>query len=310
MYQLSEQLFGAFKRYTLSDSDGKNSISFIAQRDAALLNLCLSGQELLDSYDTAEDFDYNNWAKSNLLYPFPNRLEDGFYQWKDKDYYFPINDPNTLNAIHGFEHQLEMQIISQDQDHKNGLLMMEAYYDGALEHYPWPFKLEISYQLTAGAFSIHFKLTNQANEAIPLGFGWHPYFRLGDQIGEHALQLPEVDWVGVNGRMIPTGKRYSYEEFANKKRINSTILDNCFAIKQQEGKAEVLLQLGNKQLKYWQDCGPRQFNYLQVFTPPSRNCIALEPMSCNVNAFNNQEGLLELAPDECFEASVGVVFTG
>lgn len=41
----------------------------------------------------------------------------------------------------------------------------------------------------------------------------------------------------------------------------------------------------------------RQFPFFQVFTPPHRESIALEPMSCNVDAFNNGQGLVSLEPD-------------
>jgi len=41
-----------------------------------------------------------------------------------------------------------------------------------------------------------------------------------------------------------------------------------------------------------------QFPFFQVFTPPHRESVALEPMSCNVDAFNNKQGLVSLAPDK------------
>ena len=49
-----------------------------------------------------------------------------------------------------------------------------------------------------------------------------------------------------------------------------------------------------------------KYNYLQVFIPPLRNSIAIEPMTCNTDAFNNKEGLIILEPDQQFKASYGV----
>jgi aldose 1-epimerase len=45
-----------------------------------------------------------------------------------------------------------------------------------------------------------------------------------------------------------------------------------------------------------------------IFTPPdeNRDCIAIEPMSCNTNAFNNGDGLTILEPGEKFKGKYGV----
>ena len=62
----------------------------------------------------------------------------------------------------------------------------------------------------------------------------------------------------------------------------------------------------NLKLEVWQETGPKQFNYLQVYTPKTRQSIAIEPMSCAPDAFNSGKGLIRLKPDEVIEASFGV----
>ena len=56
----------------------------------------------------------------------------------------------------------------------------------------------------------------------------------------------------------------------------------------------------------WQETGKRKYNYLQIFTHPSRMSIAIEPMTCNIDAFNNKEGLITLKSDESFKACYGI----
>ncbi|MCB0643138.1 MAG: hypothetical protein KDC44_15925, partial [Phaeodactylibacter sp.] len=51
---------------------------------------------------------------------------------------------------------------------------------------------------------------------------------------------------------------------------------------------------------------PGKYNFLQVFTPDHRQSIAIEPMTCNVDAFNNREGLIVLKPGEAHAASFGL----
>jgi len=52
--------------------------------------------------------------------------------------------------------------------------------------------------------------------------------------------------------------------------------------------------------------GYREYNYLQVFIPPDRMSIAIEPMTCNANAFNNKDGLITLSPGEVLTTVCGI----
>jgi aldose 1-epimerase len=49
-----------------------------------------------------------------------------------------------------------------------------------------------------------------------------------------------------------------------------------------------------------------KYNFLQVYTPPHRNTIAIEPMTCLADAFNNKKGLIILKPSETASFSFGV----
>jgi aldose 1-epimerase len=42
-------------------------------------------------------------------------------------------------------------------------------------------------------------------------------------------------------------------------------------------------------------------NYLQMYTPPHKTLIAIEPMTGISNSFNNKIGLQVLAPQQSFE---------
>jgi aldose 1-epimerase len=138
--------------------------------------------------------------------------------------------------------------------------------------------------------------------------GWHPYFKIGDDIGKLKMKMSPSEMIGIDQQMIPTGKRYEYDEFNLGKQIGATILDNCFTFDQKNNNkfAEVLLESETMRLRFWQRLGVNQFNYVQVFTHPDRHAIALEPMTCNVDAFNNGEGLTVLLPNEKVEVSCGV----
>ncbi len=59
-------------------------------------------------------------------------------------------------------------------------------------------------------------------------------------------------------------------------------------------------------INIWQQTGKWKYNYLQVFIPPSKKSIAVEPMTCAADAFNNKMGLIILNPKKSFSTSCGV----
>jgi aldose 1-epimerase len=308
-FTLTKDSFGRFERYTIEHPDQQLRMQFVPERGACLLSLVFAGHEVLDGYQTPEELDFNNWGKSGLLYPFPNRLKDGRFEWLRNTYQFPRNDEAHHNALHGFGMQRPLEVVKTDLQPAFARIRMEHRYDGAYAYYPWPFTLAVTYELRLpGQFQITMSLRNEADVVIPVGLGWHPYFQLAATAAEHELELPKVDLVGIDPRMIPTGKRYAYDEFAIRRKIGATVLDNCFAISTKDKKVRAGLGGERGKLSYWQETGAGKFNFLQVFTPPYGTSVALEPMTCNVDAFNNGEGLATLASGELLEARAGVAY--
>lgn len=307
MFQLTTTSFGAFQRYRLGHDAAQMAIDFVPERGGCLLGLVFGGTDVLDGYQTAEELDFNNWGKSGLLYPFPNRLDGGQYTWGGQRYQFPCNDTQLQNALHGFGMQRPLTIVDTHLGTDYAHVRMEGVYPGDLSYYPWPFTFLLTYTLHAdGRFEVEMGARNDADVAIPMGLGWHPYFQLADAVGDCVLQLPPVDMVGIDARMIPTGKRYAYTEFEVPRTIGATVLDNCFALQADTGHASVQLTGPRGSIRYWQACEPDAFPFLQVFTPPYGTSIALEPMTCNVDAFNNKEGLRALLPGQVMTAKAGV----
>ncbi len=309
MYRIVAGQFGNFEKITLESSDGQNSLSVVPAFGATLINLQLNGHSILDTYQTAEEMLAYKWMKSGVLLPFPNRLKNGRYLWNNDAYSFFINDSITGNALHGFGLDKAYELIKTQTNPQQGSITCRYEYNGDFAAYPFPFTFEIQYQLkSTGKFAIHMAFYNDGSEAIPVGLGWHPYFKIGDDIGKLKMKMPPSEMIGIDPQMIPTGKRYEYDEFNATKQIGATILDNCFALSQEYNNriAEVFLESETMNLRFWQQMGSNQFNYLQIFTHPDRHSIALEPMTCNVDAFNNGEGLVVLLPNEKLEVSCGV----
>jgi aldose 1-epimerase len=150
-------------------------------------------------------------------------------------------------------------------------------------------------------------MLNTGMAIIPAGLGWHPYFRLADHADRLSLKMPPVcHKIVVDDRMLPTGERVVFDDFADLRPIGDAVLDNCFELPNVEDFAVVTLKNEFGSMEYWQKTGIEGSNYVQVFTPPHRQSVAIEPMTCNVNAFRNGDGLVMLSPGTAIECMCGV----
>lgn len=299
MYQLKIDDFGGFDRYTFGNEATGNSFSIVPSFGATLVSLRFSGREVLDGYQTGADLVANKWSKSAILCPFPNRLEDGQYNIGGKAYQFPLNNAATGNAIHGFMKDKPMDVIYTDSTEKRSIIACSYRYEGSYAPYPFPFYLTVIAEMTgvSGDFRLYMLMANMEKgaDAFPAGLGWHPYFRLSDRVDELWLQMPPIcEKIAVNDRMLPTGERTPFDDFVAERLIGDAVLDNCFVVPNTEGRAIVTLRNKHGKLRYWQETGVEKSNFVQVFTPPHRESIAIEPMTCNVNAFRNGDGLVML----------------
>lgn len=306
MFRIETETFGEYEAYQLADATGAHQLQLVPAFGACVIGLRLHGQPVLDTYQTPKEMSINRWAKNVLLYPFPNRLKQGQYEWEGQAYQFPVNDAPTNNALHGFGTEQKMEVATAEADAEKALIRCRFDYDGGRVYYPFPFRFEAAFMLQAGRLTVELSVKNTGKGALPFGMGWHPYFRLSDDLPNHQLQLPPCEMVGVDAEMIPTGKRYEYTTFSQPRRIGTEVLDNCFALRQQEGRIQIQLTYAGQELVYWQEVGKGGFPFVQLFTPPHRTCIAIEPMTCNIDAFNNGEGLIKVEPGGHHVAVFGV----
>lgn len=301
--------FGAFEKHELTNEKAGCKLSLVPGHGACVLEAVYRGVNILDGYQTPEELNINRWGKNVLLFPFPNRMKDGRYVWRDEYFFFPINDPSTHTALHGFGMAKKMKVTSLHCGEDAAQITCTYQDAGRNQAYPFLFSFSVTFDIHIdGTMQVEMSFSNDGVPPIPVGFGWHPYFKLSEKVDTVELQLPTCQLVGIDQQMIPTGKRYDYDDFASQRRIGTTVLDNCFALANSGDKAEVKLKGEFGELHYWQETGPHHFNFLQVFTPPHRQSLAVEPMTCNVNAFNNQEGLIILQPGETASAAFGWQF--
>ena len=306
MFVVQESGFGPYRHYRLHETNLGHGFDIVPEMGANVTAIRFAETNVLDGYETPEELSAGKWGKSAILFPFPNRLRDGQYSWHDREYSFPLNNASTNNAIHGFVRHEVFERRGLELTNEHAAITSVFVADGKNPAYPFPFTLEVTFSMTvAGIFTATFSVTNHHVESIPVGLGWHPYFRLTERADDHLLQLSPCERVEIDGRMIPTGKQLPYSDFQDERQLGQTQLDTCFAVLPDESVVRSTLRARGQTLTL--EAPRHEFPFFQVFTPPARTSIAIEPMTCNVDAFHNGEGLVELAPNTTWTVAFRIV---
>ena len=309
MFQIAQQQFGKFKSYTLHEPGKKGYLKCIPEFGANIIELQLENNgksfQILDGFSSEEQLRENTKSRGIHLAPFPNRIRDGKYPFDGIAYQLPINKPKEQNAIHGFIWDKPFNVIEEKSEKDHASLSMGYNYNGEFTSYPFLFQIKYSYQLSPDGLAVSVQVMNTGDSNLPFGVGWHPYFTFHKPVDELELQLPACTVLDVDERMIPTGTANPYPKFEHLTSIGSTSFDTAFKLSDSDDSFITRLYdpAEKTTIVLTQD---QHLPYLQVYIPPDRNSIALEPMSCPANAFNSGEGLVVLKPGEKFESKMNL----
>ena len=314
MFAIENKSFGKFKIVELQN---KNSGEFAAVNidfGAAIQQIGLRKNdkviEVLDTYSSPEAIinDFSQTYKGAKLFPFPNMVKNGQYIFEGINYQLPLNWVEDGHSIHGFVADKTFKVIEKIAT-DDGAFVIVNYEHGICESYPFSFLLTIKYSLTSNGFSATTTVSNTGQKSMPYGDGWHPYFLFDEMDADNVfLKLPPSAVVEIDEHFIPTGKMIENRNYINFNQLGNLHLDTCFHL--DCPGAIAVTQLWHKQkdigINIWQQTGREKYNYVLIYTPPGRKSIAVEPMTCAPDAFNNHQGLILLKPSEVFEASFGV----
>jgi aldose 1-epimerase len=267
------------------------------------------GRELLDGYDVDEAC---TSGRGQVLIPWPNRLQDGSYEFEGRRHQLPLTEPDKGNAIHGLVREAAWT-VAEREPHRVAMNHLLEPQPG----YPFSLSLSIEYALSEGGLSIRTTAVNLGREVCPYGSGAHPYLKVGaDTIDSAILRAPGRTVLRSDERGIPVGAE-SVEgtefDFRRPRAIEATKLDHTFTDLErgEDGLARVELRDPKhpRGLTIWVD---ETYPYVQLFTGDSlpdvaRRSLAVEPMTCPPNALRSGEALIRLEPGESFANAWGIV---
>lgn len=236
------------------------------------------GSPLLETYPDGE---FPPLSAGVVLAPWPNRIADGQFSFKDTHVQLEINEPERNNAIHGFVHEQLWEVAQQTDD--RAVLTTRIKES---RQWPWPIALTADYRLASDGLNACFTAKGSKPEA-PFAFGLHTYLNAqGAPLDESVLEVHVDKQLPLDARKLPCADFETPAFDLERLPMRDVLLDDCFRTTQ----GTVRLTSNGCGVEMRCSTGLRWF---QIFTPDPSWCepypgrgrsVAVEPMSAPPNA--------------------------
>ena len=280
----------------------------VVEVGGGLRSYSAGGRQLVDGYRADE---MSSSARGQVLIPWPNRLQDGRYEFDGRHHQLPLDEPEQRNAIHGLVRWATWTTAEREP------------YRAVMEHvlhpqpgYPFSLRINIEYALTDSGLRVRTTARNIGMDSCPYGSGAHPYLTLGTAtIDRLILRVPGRTVLRSDERGLPIGTEaveHTEYNFQKSRRIGSTRFDHAFTDleRDEDGLARVELRDPDHgaEVSLWVD---ESYPYLMLFSGDPlpdvrRRSLAVEPMTCPPNAFRTGESLITLKPCSSFTGTWGI----
>jgi len=282
----------------------------VGQVAAVLREFSVGGVHFTETWDDA-------WVPPMgcgiVLVPWPNRIADARWTYQGTQQQLDITDLSHGHAIHGLLRNTAYDVADEQDD---SLSLAATIYP---QHgYPFTLDTLVTYSLDDAGLTVTHQLTNVGTDAAPFGVGAHPYVRVGDHaVSDLVITLSGTEYTRVDQRLIPAaiepvdGNPNDLRAGVRLGDLDADVALTGFAV--SNGRVEHRLDAPDGTgLVLWAD---EVFGWAQVFSPSifpgpgkpdQRKAVAIEPMTCAVNAFNTGIGLRWLEPGQIWSAAWGL----
>ncbi len=167
----------------------------------------------------------------------------------------------------------------------DGSARLSARFDAAacaevMASFPFPHALGIDLLLEPARLTVTTTMQATGPVAVPVSFGWHPYFWLPDSGRERwSIELPDRHHLELDDLHLPTGAE-QFEPAASIP-LDGRTFDDGYRLGAQRLMA---LTDGSDRIELRSDDG---YAFAQVYAPVASNLVALEPMTAATDALTH-----------------------
>jgi len=245
-----------------------------------------------------------------LLHPWANRLERAGFEARGTRVDFPpgtplVHDDGHGLPIHGLMAGHAGWTVLEAVAHA-GAARLTACLDFAaapdlLALFPFPHLVEVTVTLARTTLAVATTVRATGTVAVPVAFGWHPYFRLPN--------LPRAEWnvfapvrrrMALDARTLPTGKTTLVPPLAGP--LGERVYDDLYV--EVGSDPSFRLSGGGRTLTVVFGSG---YPVAVVYAPSSDDVVCFEPMTAPTNPFADGGPAVWVEPGQAFTATFHVV---
>jgi aldose 1-epimerase len=281
----------------------------IVEVGAGVRQYTVAGRTVLDPYPLDAICD---GAHGAVLIPWPNRLADGRYRFDGVNHQLALSEPARHNAIHGLLRWRSWRAVQRESDR-----VVMGIHLHPTPGYPFTLDVSVTYELGEDGLTVSTDAKNVGERPCPYGTGQHPYLSPGGgSIDDCTLQLPAATRVLTDSvHQLPSGSEAvagTVFDFSCARRIEDLQVDSPFTDLSRDDRGRAVTRLSapdGRTVALWVD---ESYPVLEVYTgdtlspPRRRRGLAVEPMTCWPNAFQNGNGLQRLEPGQSLSTRWGV----
>lgn len=280
----------------------------IALYGATLLNFIVplrdKFQNIIDGYRKEDELIENNGARSRIMAPFSNKIENDRYSFNGNNYFLLHRIPGKF-PYHGFIGDEEFEIKNIKEDFKSVELKLksDALFQYEKLGYPFKISLEITFQFSGSELNIILTAKNKGKTIAPFGCGWHPYFKTNENVIDNLiLELDSEKTVLIDENFIPLENEKAYaniEDFPtlnfssvkskSGRRIQNKNINLCFVRGNKPSFTKIIDEENGIGIKIFQERGVTYLFDGTGLKQRARHSIAVEPVEFITNSFNRNE---------------------
>lgn len=269
--------------------------------------------------------DYETLRKTPILYgnpilfPFPNRIRDGVFEFQGKKVSLPLNEPERHNAIHGLVLNRPWEVVATGASDTEGawvtLRFASRDFPEVEAAFPFPFEAYYTYRLQDGALVNQLTAKNTGDQPMPMGFGVHPWFPAPlspkGRRSDCRVKAPVSGVWRLDERLLPTGEIVPpapARDLAKDVPLAQEEYDDVYTGLNRHGPSEVVYTDPGTgvQIVIRSDS---VFRELVIYAPLFRDIVCLEPYTCVTDAFNLQAkgidaGMIVLEPGQSWTGTI------
>jgi aldose 1-epimerase len=308
---IGERLIEGFDARTLSSDGGELEATFVPAAGMVGCSLRHRGDELLGQRGgLARYVAERSTMGIPLLHPWANRVSELRFTVASREIDLANHrelislDPNG-HPIHGLLAGASEWRVDRHEAADDGGRLAASFDFGSREEllaaFPFPHRIELKATLAGATLKIETGVVATGEVAVPVSFGYHPYFRLpGVERVAWKVEIPVSERVVLDAQKLPTGRLEATRVPGGP--LGSRTFDDEFAA--PRGSAPFILAGGGRRIEV--SLGPG-YPYAQVYAPSDDDVIAFEPMTAPTNALVRQGLELPLVPPgESYEATFSI----